>query len=121
MSDEALIADEAMEMYKELVKYYQEHSTDALKILVQGLYKIAKGKVHIIECSPAYIQADGIIENTCGESDYSLTNIVSTRYKESETYRLIEDLTMGYYKVRGGKYFFKTNQLMQYIKENGGM
>ena len=95
------LIQECKEIYNQLYKTLNGYEENQDKILlsdyIKSLFHIVNGKVHIKTHSETYTTYEGKVEN------YTIGGSISKNYLIADLKRLIEDLTMAYYRNHGGQ------------------
>ena len=106
------------EIYEELLDFYdincnylpEKQEFFDMETLVRALFHHLNGKVYIKQSNERYCAYEGSV------NDYTIGGSISKEYKDGDFHRLIEDLTMAYYKMIGGRDFTHTPSLIEEIK-----
>lgn len=112
MSNEALIFDETVAEYKKLLSFYNSNNDNDMEMMVKMLFTLLRGIVYITSRSDKYVSYDGKVE------EYTICGSVSKEYVDADFNRLIEDLTMAFYKNNGGQLYTYTPNLITEIKKS---
>lgn len=101
--DELTIRTECAKLYNRLIKFYNDHYDYDMITMVKELFKQANGTAYIKEHSPRYVAYDGRVDT------YTIGGSIGENYKDADFTRLIEDLTMAYYRNNGGQVSYTPN------------
>ena len=112
MSEQELL-QECKGIYRQLEDLYWDKTSCGYVETIRKMFTLVGGKVYCLPSSD-YIQYDGSIEWE-NDNTYTIGGYIYDRYLESNFFRLIEDLTMGYYRVHGGEISYTPN-LIKTIK-----
>ena len=120
MSEQALLIDEAKEMYTKLFNIYnKEKGQQNIPNICGLLFKTVHPQSTISQQknSPNEWKVNGIIPNVRGTEDANISASILAVYQDSDIRELIENLTMAYYTTNGGKYCQSARELINRILE----